>query len=62
MRNEAGDADMLAEFHRLLGYFGRVALQVYLTQLLPQPVDLGTVHTLTPAARTRVEKEMRAAL
>lgn len=60
--NDASDVDMLVEFNRPTGYFGLVALQEYLTELMRQPVDLGTVHSLKPRVRTRVEQEMRYVL
>ena len=53
---------MLVEFNRPTGYFGLVALQEYLTELLQQPVDLGTLRSLKPRVRTSVEKEMRDVL
>lgn len=60
--NEDSDIDMLVEFNRPTGYFGLVALQEYLTELLQQPVDLGTLRSLKPRVRTSVEKEMRDVL
>ena len=62
VRDEAGDdsdIDMLVEFNRPTGYFGLVALQEYLAELLQHPVDLGTLRGLKPRVRTRVEREMR---
>ena len=65
VRNEANDdsdIDMLVEFSRPTGYFGLVALQDYLTEILQQPVDLGTLRSLKPRVRIRVEREMRYVL
>lgn len=62
VRDEAGDAsdvDMLVEFSRPTGYFGLVSLQEYLTQILHQSVDLGTLRSLKPPVRARVEAEMQ---
>ncbi len=60
--NPDSDIDMLVEFNRPTGYFGLVALQDYLTALLQQPVDLGTVRSLKPRIRSCVECEMRYVL
>ena len=60
--NDDSDIDMLVEFSRPTGYFGLVALQDYLAELLQQPVDLGTLGSLKPRVRTRVEREMRYVL
>lgn len=53
------DIDILVEFDRPAGYFGVVALQDYLSALLQQPVDIGTVPSLKQRVRTRVEGKMR---
>ena len=57
--SEDSDIDLLVEFNRPTGYFGLVALQEYLTELLQQPVDLGTLRSLKPRVRAQVEQEMR---
>lgn len=60
-RNEAteqNDIDLLVEFDRATGYFGLVALQEYLAELLHRPVDLGTLHSLKPRIRQQVEQDL----
>jgi uncharacterized protein len=52
------DVDLLVEFNRPVGYFGLVALQEFLTQLLSHTVDLGTLRSLKPRIRHQVEKEL----
>jgi predicted nucleotidyltransferase len=54
----ASDIDLLVEFNRPVGYFGLVALQDHLAQLLGRPVDLGTRDSLKPRIRRRVEQEI----
>jgi predicted nucleotidyltransferase len=54
----ASDVDLLVEFSRPVGYFGLVALQDHLAQLLDHPVDIGTLASLKPRIRRRVEREM----
>lgn len=59
-RDEAGpdsDVDLLVEFDRPTGYFGLVALQLYLQEILGRGVDLGTPGSLRPALRERVQRE-----
>lgn len=59
-RDEAGpgsDVDMLVEFDRPTGYFGLVALQLFLEDLLGCSVDLGTPGGLRSSLRDRVAKE-----
>jgi predicted nucleotidyltransferase len=61
VRDEAtagSDIDLLVEFDRPVGYFGLVALQEHLAQLLNQPVDVGTLRSLKPRIRHQVEKEL----
>jgi predicted nucleotidyltransferase len=55
---EASDVDLLVEFDRPVGYFGLVALQDYLSRLLDQSVDVGTIRSLKPRIRQQVEKEL----
>lgn len=65
VRGEAGetsDLDMLVEFSKPVGYFGLVALQEYLAELLGREVDLGTLRALKPRFRPRVEQEMQRVL
>lgn len=60
-RNEAdnaSDVDLVVEFDRAVGYFGLVALQDYLAELLKKPVDLGTLRSLKPRIRQRVQGEL----
>jgi predicted nucleotidyltransferase len=59
-RDEAqptSDVDLLVEFDRLPGYFGLVRLQLLLQQLLGCEVDLGTINSLRPSMRQRIDKE-----
>jgi predicted nucleotidyltransferase len=42
---------------RPTGYFGLVRLQLLLQQLLGCAVDLGTVNSLRPSMRQRIDKE-----
>jgi uncharacterized protein len=61
VRDEAtatSDVDLLVEFARPTGYFGLAALQAYLTHLLDQPVDVGTLRSLKPRIRRPVEAEL----
>jgi predicted nucleotidyltransferase len=61
VRNEAGDGsdvDMLVEFSRPTGYLGLVALQEYLSEILHESVDLGTLRSLKPPVRARIEAEL----
>jgi predicted nucleotidyltransferase len=53
----ASDVDLLVEFGRPTGYFGLVRLQLFLQQLLAAEVDLGTLGSLRPSMRERIEKE-----
>ena len=60
-RNEAtdqSDVDLLVEFSRATGYLGLVALQEHLAHLLRRPVDLGTLRSLKPRIRQRVEQDL----
>ena len=60
-RDEAtakSDVDLLVEFNRPVGYFGLFALQDYLEQLLGCPVDLGTLDSLKPYLRERIQGEL----
>jgi uncharacterized protein len=60
-RNEAtdqSDVDLLVEFDRAVGYFGLVALQDHLADLLRRPVDLGTLASLKPRIRQQVEQDL----
>jgi len=60
-RNEAtdqSDVDLLVEFDRATGYLGLVALQEHLADLLRRPVDLGTLRSLKPRIRRRVEQDL----
>lgn len=41
-----------------MGYFGLVALQEHLAELLNRPVDLGTLHSLKPRIRRQVEGDL----
>ena len=52
------DIDVLVEFSRPTGYFGLVELELFLADLLHAPVDLGTLHSLKPRIRSRVEKDI----
>jgi len=54
----AGDADLLVEFNRPVGYFGLFALQDYLEKLLGCSVDLGTPDSLKPYIREHVMGEL----
>ena len=58
----ASDIDLLVEFERPVGYFGLVALQEYLSSILAMPVDLGTLRSLKPRIRSRVEKDLQRVL
>ena len=61
MRDEAteqSDVDLLVEFDRAVGYFGLVALQDHLADLLRRPVDLGTLASLKPRIRQHVEQDL----
>ncbi len=49
---------MLVEFDRAVGYFGLVALQDHLADLLRRPVDLGTLASLKPRIRRQVERDL----
>ena len=53
--NANSDVDLLVEFNRPVGYFGLFALQDYLEQLLGCPVDLGTLDSLKPHLRERIQ-------
>jgi predicted nucleotidyltransferase len=60
-RDEAtdqSDVDLLVEFDRAVGYFGLVALQDHLADLLRRPVDLGTLAGLKPRIRQQVERDL----
>jgi len=60
-RNEAtsaSDVDLLVEFNRPTGYFGLFALQDYLEKLLGCPVDLGTLDSLKPHIKERIQGEL----
>ncbi len=60
-RDEAtdqSDVDLLVEFDRAVGYFGLVALQDHLADLLRRPVDLGTLASLKPRIRRQVEQDL----
>ena len=60
-RDEAtdqSDIDLLVEFDRAVGYFGLVALQDHLADLLRRPVDLGTLASLKPRIRQQVEQDL----
>lgn len=60
-RNESSrtsDVDLLVEFNRPVGYFGLFALQDHLEELLSCKVDLGTIDSLKPYIRERVEGEL----
>jgi predicted nucleotidyltransferase len=60
-RNEAteqSDVDLVVEFDRAVGYFGLVALQEHLANLLHRSVDLGTLHSLKPRIRRQVEQDL----
>jgi predicted nucleotidyltransferase len=60
-RDEATDqseVDLLVEFDRAVGYFGLVALQEHLADLLRRPVDLGTLASLKPRIRQQVEQDL----
>jgi predicted nucleotidyltransferase len=60
-RNEAtdqSDVDLLVEFDRAVGYFGLVALQEHLADLLRRPVDLGTFAGLKSRIRQKVEPDL----
>jgi predicted nucleotidyltransferase len=60
-RDEAtdqSDVDLLVEFDRAVGYFGLVALQDHLADLLRRPVDLGTLASLKPRIRQQVEQDL----
>jgi predicted nucleotidyltransferase len=60
-RNEAtghSDVDLLIKFDRTVGYFGLVALQNHLADLLRRPVDLGTLAALKPRLRQQVEQDL----
>ncbi len=59
-RDEAGpdsDVDILVEYARPTGFFGLVRLQIFLQELLGCEVDVGTLGSLRPAVRQRVQKE-----
>ena len=56
--NAKSDVDLLVEFNRPVGYFGLFALQDYLEQLLGCPVDLGTLDSLKPHLRERIQGEL----
>ena len=49
---------MLVEFDRPVGYFGLFALQDYLEDLPGCPVDLGTLESLKPYIKERVQQEI----
>jgi predicted nucleotidyltransferase len=55
---EQSDVDLLVEFDRAVGYFGLVALQDHLADLLRRPVDLGTLASLKPRIRQQVERDL----
>src|SRR5258708_6200352 len=54
---DASDVDLLVDFDRPTGYFGLIALQDRLQEMLGCPVDVGTRDALKPRFRDRVEKE-----
>ncbi len=54
---EASDVDVLVEFNRPTGYFGLIALQERLEELLGCQVDVGTPRSLKPRLRERVLRE-----
>ena len=54
---DSSDVDLLVEFHRPTGYFGLIALQDRLEQLLQCHVDVGTVQSLKPRIRAKVLEE-----
>ena len=49
------DVDLLVTFNRPVGYFGLFALQDHLEKLLGCRVDLGTMDSLKPYIRERVQ-------
>ena len=51
------DVDLLVEFDRPTGYFGLVALQLHLQEVLGREVDLGTPGSVRPALRERLREE-----
>lgn len=54
---ETSDVDVLVEFNRPTGYFGLIALQERLEDLLGCKVDVGTPRSLKPRLRARVLQE-----
>jgi predicted nucleotidyltransferase len=56
--NERSDVDLIVEFSRPVGYFGLFALQDYLSQMLGHPVDVGTLPSLKPRLRQRIEQDL----
>ncbi len=56
------DVDLLVEFDRPTGYFGLVALQLFLQELLGREVDLGTPGSLQPALRQEAIRVAKRAL
>ena len=55
--SDASDVDLLVEFDGPMGYFGLIALQERLEQLLQCPVDVGTAQSLKPRIRAKVLEE-----
>jgi uncharacterized protein len=54
---ETSDVDVLVEFDRPTGYFGLIALQEQLENVLQCKVDLGTPRSLKPRLRDRILRE-----
>jgi uncharacterized protein len=54
---EVSDVDLLVEFDAPTGYFGLIALQDHLEELLRCPVDVGTAQSLKPRIRDQVIQE-----
>lgn len=54
---DASDVDLLVEFDRPTGFFGLLALQEHLEQLLHCHVDVGTAGSLKPRIRAKVIQE-----
>jgi uncharacterized protein len=54
---EVSDVDLLVEFDRPTGYFGLIALQEHLQDLLGCRVDVGTPNSLKPRLRDEVLRE-----
>ena len=54
---DVSDVDLLVEFDRPTGYFGLIALQDHLEELLQCKVDVGTAQSLKPRIRAKVIQE-----